>query len=174
MDILPSEINEIQTVGTLYNQDVKMVVTNGGFFLCVGKKTKTSRKSEALAGGSHAGIVVHQLQKEFGSDFQPAMAKNESERLEVVENKSEYLPKASLEKGVELFTLSKNEKINFVLYKQGLSLGQWGTEINGSELVIKKPILKKDQIDSKLEVATALSRAIKDKAHELNLKIRDN
>ena len=61
MDILPSEVKEIKTVGTLHGDDVKMVVTDGGFHVFVGKKKKSAKKSEALAASSHRALGIHQL-----------------------------------------------------------------------------------------------------------------
>lgn len=56
MDISPNEVKEIKSVGNLHGDEVKMVVTDGGFHLFVGKKKKTSKKSEVLAASSHRAL----------------------------------------------------------------------------------------------------------------------
>lgn len=170
MEILPKEIESIKTIGNLYDNDVKLIKTFGGFHLAIGKKKKTSRKAEVLTGGSHPAIVAHQLSKEYGADFNPAIFKSEREALEDVENKSEYLPHSDLQKGMELYTLSKGNKIEFVLYKHGLTLGKYDAEIENKSLVLKNQYFKRDMLKAEKETANAISKAMKDKVYELNLK----
>jgi hypothetical protein len=171
MDILPNEVKEVKTVGTLHGDDVKMVVTDGGFHVFVGKKKKTSKKSEALAASSHAALGMHQLGKEYGADFEPAIFKNEQDQLEKVEAKTEYLPSDMIAKGVELFTLSKGSKVDFVLVKHGITLGQYCGEIEDQSLVIKSGgFTHKDAINKNFKTAKAMARALKDKVHDLKLK----
>lgn len=171
MDILPNEVKEIKTVGTLHGDDVKMVVTDGGFHVFIGKKNKSAKKSEALAASSHRGLGMHQLQKEYGSDFEPAIFKSEHDQLEKVETKTEYLPSEMIQKGIELFTLTKGNKINFVLYKHGLTLGEYEGEIENKTLMIKKGgFNNKEAISETGKTAKAMARAIKDKVHDMKLK----
>mgnify|MGYP001586084261 CR=1 FL=1 len=170
MDIQPNEIKEIKTVGRLHGDDVKMVITDGGYHIAIGKKKKTSKKSEALAAGSHAGLVSHQLTKEFGADFEISIFKSEHEQLEKVEVKTEYLSSEMITKGIELFTLSKGNKINFVLYKHGLTLGEYEGEIEDKVLMIKKGgFNNKEAISETGKTAKAMARAIRDKVHDLKL-----
>ncbi len=169
MDILPSEVDSIKVIGKLFGDDVKMVKTHGGFHVAIGKKKKSGNKAEALAGGSHQAIVAHQLTKDFGSDFEPSLAKSESDRLEDVENKTEYLPASAIESGVELYTLSKNNKLEFILYKRGITLGRYVAEARGNALVLKKHEFKSDMFKSDKKTAEAMSRAMRDKMAELNL-----
>lgn len=169
MDILPNEVKDVKTVGKLFDDDVKMIVTDGGFHVFVGKKKKSAKKAEALAGASHAAIGVHQLTKDYGSDFQPSLAKSESERLEDVENKTEYLPAHAIKAGIELYTLSKNDKLEFILYKRGITLGRYEAEVTGNSLVLKKHEFKNDMFKSDKKTAEAMSRAMRDKMAELDL-----
>ena len=150
---------------------MKLVRTFGGYQIAIGKRKKTAKKSEALAAGSHAGLVSHQLQKEYGSDFTPAIFKSEHEQLEKVETKTEYLPAEMIAKGIELFTLSKGNKINFVLYKHGLTLGEYEGDVENKVLMIKKGgFSNKEMISESEKTAKAMARAIKDKVHDLKLK----
>ncbi len=171
MEIQPNEVESVKTIGNLHGDEVKVVKTFGGFYVAVGKKTKASKKSEALAAGSHQALVSHQLGKEYGSDFEPAIFKSESDQLEKVESKTEYLPASLIAKGVELFTLSKGSKVDFVLYKHGITIGQYSGEIENQSLVIKSGgFTHKDAIAETGKTAKAMARALKDKVHDLKLK----
>lgn len=169
MDILPNEIESIKTIGNLYDNDVKMVQCVGGFFVAVGKKKKSSKKAEALSAGSHPALVSHQLSKEFGSDFKPAIFKSEQDVLEKVEDKSKYLSRSDIEKGVELYTLSKGGNLDFILYKNGITLGQYKAEIQDKSLVLKSKYFNHDMVKAEKDTAKAIAMAMKDKMYELNL-----
>ena len=170
MDIQPNEVESVKTVGTLHGDDVKIVKTFGGYHIAIGKKNKSAKKAEALAAGSHAGLVSHQLSKEYGSDFAPAIFKSEQDQLEKVEVKTEYLSSDMIAKGVELFTLSKGSKIDFLLVKHGLTLGQYSGEIEDKTLVIKSGgFTNPEAISSEFKTAKAMARAVKDKVHDLKL-----
>jgi hypothetical protein len=170
MEILPNEVESVKVIGNLHGDEVKVVKTFGGFYIAVGKKNKTARKSEALAAGSHQALVSHQLCKEFGSDFEPAIFKSEHDQLAKVETKTEYLSSDMIAKGVELFTLTKGSKIDFVLVKHGLTLGEYSGEIKDKSIVLYKGgFTNKEAISSNFKTARAMSRAIKDKVHELKL-----
>jgi len=171
MEILPSEVKEVKTVGTLHGDDVKMVVTDGGFHVFVGKKSKNAKKSEALAASSHRALGMHTLQKEYGSDFQPAIFKSEEDQLAKVEVKTEYLPSSMIAKGAELFTLTKGNNVDFVLVRHGLSIGEYNAEIENKTLVLKSGgFTDKESITDKEKTAVAMSRILKEKVHQLNLK----
>ncbi|HBI01517.1 MAG TPA: hypothetical protein DDY18_07820 [Flavobacterium sp.] len=171
MNILPSEVESIKVIGNLHGDDVKVVKTHGGFYVAVGKKKKSSSQAEALAAGSHQALVAHQLTKEYGADFEPAIFKSEQDQLEKVEARTEYLPSEMIAKGVELYILSKGNKIDFVLYKHGLTLGQYSSEIEDQTLVLKNGGFDyKEVVDKNVGTAKGIARALKEKVHELNLK----
>lgn len=171
MDIQPNEVESVKTIGNLHGDEVKVVKTFGGFYVAVGKKKKSSKKSEALAAGSHQALVAHQLGKEYGADFEPAIFKSESDQLEKVESKTEYLPSEMIAKGCELYTLSKGSKVDFVLVKHGITLGEYNGEIEEKSLVIKSGgFTHKDAVNGNFKTAKAMARALKDKVHELKLK----
>lgn len=170
MDILPNEVKEVKTVGTLHGDDVKMVVTDGGFHVFVGKKKKSAKKSEALAASSHRALGMHQLQKEYGADFEPAIFKSEADQLEKVEAKTDFLPSNLIAKGVELFVLSKGSNVDVVLYKRGLTIGHYSAEIADQSLVLKSGTFNHESDIGDFKTAKAMSRVLKEKVHELNLK----
>jgi hypothetical protein len=118
-NIKPEEVESIKVIGELHGDEVKVIKTIGGFFCAVGRKSKNKKTVEPLAAGSHVALVSHQLEKQFKNDFQPAMFKSESEVLPVVKEYTKKLPQELVDAGFELYTLTKNEKVNFVATKQG-------------------------------------------------------
>lgn len=171
MEIQPNEVESVKTIGNLHGDEVKVVKTYGGFYVAVGKKKKNSKKSEALAAGSHQALVAHQLGKEYGSDFEPAIFKSEQDQLEKVESKTEYLPSELISKGIELFTLTKGGKVDFVLYKRGITIGQYSGEVQDQSLVLTSGgFSHKDAVAGSFKTAKAMARAVKDKVHDMNLK----
>lgn len=137
MDIKPEEIEDIKIIGHLYGDEVKIIKCVGGFNIAIGKRERSSKKAEALAAGSHRGIVAHQIAKQFKNDFQPAMFKSESEQLEKVEENTKLLPHKHIDFGLELFTLNKGDNYEIILYKHGITLGKYETEVSGDKLLIK-------------------------------------
>jgi hypothetical protein len=170
MEIQPNEVESVKTIGNLNGDEVKIVKTYGGFYVAVGKKKKSSKKSEALAAGSHQALVSHQLGKEYGSDFEPAIFKSEADQLEKVEAKTEFLPSNLISKGVELFILSKGSNVDIVLYKRGITLGHYTAEIADQSLVLKSCDFNKQADLGDFNTAKAMARAMKEKVHELSLK----
>lgn len=150
MEIKPEEIEDIKVIGHLNGDEVKIIKTSGGFNVAIGKREKHSKKAEALAAGSHRGIVAHQIAKQFKTDFQPAIFKSESEQLEIVTDNTKLLPNHHINFGLELFTLNKNENYDIVLCKHGITLGKYETEVSGDKLLIKsaefKTKVKNDEI----------------------------
>lgn len=167
MDIRPNEVDSVKVVGNLFDNDVKMIRTHGGFYIAVGKKKRNMSKTEALAAGSHEAIVIHHLEKEYGVDFKPAMFKSEAEQSGQVENKSDYLDSEAIQKGIELFTISKNNRHEFLIYKQGITLAKYDGEIENQSLIIKNYSIKQQPNKN---LVKAVSKAISDKVEDLGLK----
>jgi len=168
MDIRPDEVESVKVIGNLFGNDVKLVKTHGGFHIAVGKKKKNNSKTEALAAGSHQAIVAHQICKEYGSDFQPALFKSEHDALEAVEDRTEYLPSEAITKGIELFTLSKGEHHEFILYKRGVTLAKYEATVKDQALILKKYEFK---IKADEDIAKAMARIIEEKAEDLGVDI---
>lgn len=172
MEIKPEEVKEIKVIGRLFDNDVKLVKTHGGFHIAVGVKSKNSKKAEALAAGNHQAIVAHHIQKTFGSDFQPAMFKSEAEKLEKVEEKTNFLPSSAIEKGMKLYTLSKNHNYTVVLEKHGMLLGEYKLERDGDAFLITDKKFNNSKLagEDKKSLAKSISGAIEDKAFQIGVK----
>ena len=144
-NIKPEEVESIKVIGELHGEDVKVIKTLGGFYCAVGRKSKNKKTVEPLAAGSHVALVSHQLDKQFKSEFRPAMFKSESEVLPVVKEYTKKLPQELVDGGYELFTLTKNEKINFVATKRGAEVLNFegSVGIDGVELDRVYPVSNK-------------------------------
>ena len=166
MEIKPEEVESVKIIGNLHGDDVKVVKTVGGFHVALGKKEKGSR--EALAAGSHIGIVAHQIEKQFKKDFQPAIFKSEQDRLETVSECTKYLPMNHQDFGLELFALNKGENYDVVLYKHGVTLGEYNTVVEGDKLLIKSVEFKTQQ--SNQDIARAFAAVFEDIMNKHGLK----
>ena len=144
-NIKPEEVESIKVIGELHGEDVKVIKTIGGFFCAVGRKSKSKKTVEPLAAGSHVALVAHQLDKQFKSEFRPAMFKSESEALPVVKEYTKKLPQELVDGGYELFTLTKNEKVNFVATKRGAEVLNFEgfVGVDGVELSKVNPVSNK-------------------------------
>jgi hypothetical protein len=132
MKIDPKEVKSIKTIGSLHDDDVKLVTTKGGLYLALGKKSKNNKKHDALAAGSHPALVLHQIEKEFKSEFQHAINKSESDILpEVSELNCEV-------KGLSMFSLKKGINIDVVVAKFGIEICKCECEISGNNLKVKR------------------------------------
>ena len=119
MDIDPSEIHSVRTIGQLNDDDVALVTLKGGFNIAVGKKDKKSNKSEVLAGGSHPGLVLHQVNKNYAS-FVESITKSETEYYKL-EDFTTMLGKN--ESNFQLVTIEESDKIDFYVLKNTEELG---------------------------------------------------
>lgn len=116
--INPKEVESIEIIGELNGDDVKVVKTKGGYYCAIGKKKPKSSLSEPLAAGSHIAIVSHQVNQMYG-DFKPSLNKNEQDNITLVDLTFKLSPFLT-EKGHNLFSLQKDEKINFIVEKYGI------------------------------------------------------
>jgi hypothetical protein len=169
MDIKPSDIDTITTVGTLHDDEVKMLRCHGGFWIAIGKKEKKSKKPSALAAGNHPGIVIHELNKQYNNSFKESVNKSEEESLLKVDSYTDILHKKEQEEGIKLITARKNNELDFILYKNKLMIGKYETEIDGDTLLIKSWNFDKE-IHGNIEIAESLSTLINTKMNEFGIK----
>jgi len=132
MNIKPEDIAEITVVGTLNDEDVKIIKTTGGFHIAVGRRNKGNEPTTVLGGGSHKGLVVHHVQKDY-PDFQQNIFKSEKKTITNIEDKTKFLSDINKNKGIELF-LCKSEEGNkeLVFSKYGVVLAKY--EIKGNKV----------------------------------------
>ena len=168
MDIRPEEVKEVKIVGKLHGDDVKAVVTTGGFHVLFGKKEKNSRKAKALAAASHIALATYQIEKMHGDAFEPSIFKSEAEQLPKVEDKTNVLPEVAKNAGIELYVLSKCNNLDFVLCKNSIELAKYETEYSGQNLTVKNYSFRSSLTPNKF-ISQALAKVMDEKMKELNL-----
>lgn len=117
MDLKPEEIDTIKTIGNLNGDDVKLIRLKGGLHIAVGKGSKRDKDNKPLAAASHPGIVLHQIEKEYKTDFHRTMAKSEIEDFGNLTSLSHIIPKDSFAKGYDMFSLEKNGIVEYTVTK---------------------------------------------------------
>jgi hypothetical protein len=169
MEIKPEEVKEIKVIGRLNGDDVKVVQTTGGFNVAFGRKDANSKKSEALAGGSHIALVTHQVNKMYGNDFEPAILKSMQEQPHTLEDKTNYLPDMIKQAGIELFVISRFNNLEFIMCKDNIEIAKYETDYSDHNLNVKGYSFKNNLSPNKV-VSSALAKAILEKMKELNLQ----
>lgn len=169
MEIKPNEVEEVKVIGKLHGDDVKVVKTYGGFHIAMGKKEKKSNKADALAAGSHGALVAYQIEKMYGTDFEPAIYKSEADQLPKVEDRTDSLPDMVKNAGIEMYVVSKFNNLDFIMCKNGVELVKYETQAENGDLVIKNHA-SRDSITPNKFVAKTFAEAMDSKLKELNLK----
>jgi hypothetical protein len=162
--IQPNEVESVKEAGTLNDQSVKIIKTIGGWFCAVGSKSKGKKAElEPLAAGSHQALVMHQLSKEYGKDFKPALMKGEHEAMPTVKEFTGKLPHEMVDAGYCIYSLTKNDEINFIATKLGAEIVniQGSLTSNGIEN-LKKISINKDSFEN----TEAIARTLKDIINE--------
>lgn len=149
MEIKPNEVESVKTIGSLFNDDVKLIKTIGGFYVAVGKKTRYKKEVEPLAAGSHFALVNHQIEKEYKSEYQPIVMKSEGEILPVVEEFTDKLPQHMVNEGFQVYTLTKNDNINLVATKLGVEVANLEGQMTLEGFTNVKRISKSQDYDTK-------------------------
>jgi hypothetical protein len=153
MEIRPNEVESVKVIGHLHGEDVKLIKTTGGFFCAVGKKSKNGKKGvEPLAAGSHFALVNHAIEKEYKNEFKPAIFKSESESLPIVTEYTKKLPQEMVDAGYQVFTMVKNEQVNFVATKLGYEVVNLEAKLstNGIDNVVNVGKPTNTQVTDKL------------------------
>lgn len=156
MEIKPSEISSVDSIGNLDGEDVKLVKTRGGLYMAVGK-LKSKNKEEVLAAGSHPAIVRFNVTKSF-KDFQPSLMKSEAGTEPMVASMSFLLPKELFDKRFDLYIVKKNLDFEVVLTKDQVEVVGYKATVDGNDLKVEKPnsLVTNDLVPA----LSALSKAV--------------
>jgi hypothetical protein len=130
MTIDPSEIDNIEEIGTLDDGKIKLIKTVGGLHLAVGKEKK-DEQDKILGYSSHPAIVKHQLRKKFPMRFAESMSKSEGEPKEIAANYDSVLSKELRDSGYDVYALSKGAETNFVVTHHNLEILRAAADITG-------------------------------------------
>ena len=169
MEIDPKEVKNVSIVGELHGEDVKMILTDGGLHVFVGKKEKNKKKVEALAASSHRAIGLYEIEKQYGEGFKQKLFKSEHERPELVKDLTDSIPLNHIHDGVKLYSLEKNNKLEYVLSRYGVTALKYDMEIRKNEIAIKNHYSNSNILNSDIALSKSISDEICKKMRELNI-----
>jgi hypothetical protein len=167
--IKPSEIKSVEDIGFMDNSPVKMVRTIGGLFVATGKLAGR-KEEEALAAGSHPGIVKHNIEKMYGAKYQPTLAKSEGAIEEPVTEHTSQLDSSLSNKGYSLHSVQSNNQIDFVVSNRGIEVLKHTALIKAETFEFQQPEPKSYARSEELlknNVTKSIILAAIDKANEL-------
>jgi len=136
MEIKPSEIASVDSLGLLDGEDVKLVRTAGGLYLAIGK-VRGKNQEEVLAAGSHPAIVRYNIEKSYKS-FQPALMKSEAVSPELVSGFSDLLPQEMRDKGYDFYVIKKSNHVDLVLTKSQLEVLRYQGSLVDNDYIVQK------------------------------------
>ena len=175
MDIKEDEIKDIKKIGTLNGSEVKLITLKGGFHIGMGKKEKSSRKTDILAVGSHPALISNQISKKFKGNFEENMNKNEGEVSPAITDYSHNLDsyhKNTL--GLDVVAIKKNEEVEFSVTKHNFEFFSIKATESAGEIILEKTEKDESKFSkiNKKELSKQLEKSIKEYATEHGLKIK--
>lgn len=143
MQLNPEEIDNIEEIGSLNGQPVKLLKFKGGFYVIVGNEKNKSQPS-ALTTGSHPAIAKYALTKQYPG-FQPSMMKSEtfSETLHV-EKHSHFLSDELRKSGHDLYSIQDGKDIDFQVTKYNINVSKVKATIQDNALVVTNISMPKE------------------------------
>jgi hypothetical protein len=175
LDIKTEDVAEITEAGELFGDSVKLIKTHGGLHVLIGKKEKNSKKPDALAAASHKALAMHQLEKMYGADYRPMIAKSEGEQSEVV---MDFNVVPELKKNhLEIQSISKNNEVEFLVSRFGVVLAKYECKIYKNELAVESYSKHPKASDTLGKNVDKISENVKDamstyvKEHKLGFKV---
>ena len=136
VEIKPSEIDSVDSIGDLAGEQVKLVKTKGGLYIAVGRP-RGKKKDEVIAAGSHPAIVRYNIEKAY-AEFQPAMIKSETGEESLVAGMSDLLPSNMRKSGYDLYVIKKSNEVDFVLTKSQIEVVKYQGYLVNSDLIVSK------------------------------------
>jgi hypothetical protein len=156
------DIAEINIVGVLNGENVTRIRTKGGYNIFIGK-TKKGAADSVLTGSSHIAIGLHNLEQQF-SNFQPTLAKSESEPLEQVTDVSDKLSDIAKNIGYKCHLLKNGNCVKISLSKDNFEAGVINLTKSEDSLTINHYSLKVKENNPRLkeELSKNLAKIIED------------
>jgi len=175
MEIKEDEIKEVKVIGNMNGSQVKLVTLKGGFHIGMGKKEKSGKNAEILAVGSHPALINHQLEKKFKGKFEQSLTKNESENIGEVEQYSHNL--SSVEKnvkGMDIFSMKKNENIEFTVTKHNFEIFSIKATEDSEFITLEKTEKNEESINNvnKKSLSKSLEKSIWEYAKKAGKKVK--
>lgn len=175
MDIKEDEIKEVNKLGNLNGDEVKLITLKGGLHIGVGKKTENSNKSAILAIGSHPALVSYQISKKFEQKFEETLNKSEGKISPEVTNYSKNL--SSMNKnimGLDIYAIKTGENVDFKITKHNFEIFSIQAVDDGQTLSLNKTSKNEERLSklNKAELSKNLEKAIRQFAKNSKLKIK--
>ena len=175
MDIKEDEIKEVNKLGNLNGDEVKLVTLKGGLHIGIGKKTEDSSKSAILAIGSHPALVSYQISKKFEQKFEETLNKSEGKPSPEVTNYSKNL--SSVNKnilGLDIYAIKTGENVDFKITKHNFEIFSIQASDDGQTLSLNKTSKNEERLSklNKAELSKNLEKAIRQFAKSSKLKIK--
>lgn len=143
MNITPDEISEIEDIGLMHGNPVRLLRTRGGFYICVGTP-QGKNKEEALAAGSHPAIVKYNLEKQY-TGYQPALQKSEiSMNPAVVVKHSHFLSEDLRKSGHDVYSVQAGTNIEFQVTKHDIKIGTVQATLEKDSIVVNNMQIGKE------------------------------
>lgn len=137
IELKPSEISSVDSIGNLDGEDVKLVRTLGGLYVAVGKP-RGKNKEEVLSAGSHPAIVRFNIEKSF-KGFQPSLMKSEAGMEPMVATMSHLLPSDMFKGSYDIYVVKNNLDFEVMLTKNHIEVINYKASVSGDDLVVQKP-----------------------------------
>jgi hypothetical protein len=142
MQITANEIDNIEEVGMLHGNSVKMVRCKGGFYIALGRK-KGKVSEEALSAGSHPAIVKYHLEKQY-PEYQPNMMKSEGQVNPIVISHSHFLANDLRKSGYDIFSIQTGPSVEFYITKLNANVAVVPASLVENQLFIEELNIPKE------------------------------
>jgi hypothetical protein len=175
MDIKEDEIKEINKLGNLNGDEVKLVTLKGGLHIGIGKKSEDSKKSAILAVGSHPALVSYQISKQFNQKFEQNLTKAEGEITpEVIDYSKNLSPLNKNILGLDIYAIKTGNDIDFKITKHNFEIFSIQATNDMGILSLNKTIKNDERLSNlnKNELSKNLEKTIKQFAKNNELKIK--
>jgi len=175
MDIKEDEIKEINKLGNLNGDEVKLVTLKGGLHIGIGKKSEDSKKSAILAVGSHPALVSYQISKQFNQKFEQNLTKAEGEIIpEVIDYSKNLSPLNKNILGLDIYAIKTGNDIDFKITKHNFEIFSIQATNDMGILSLNKTIKNDERLSNlnKNELSKNLEKTIKQFAKNNELKIK--
>jgi len=179
MDINQDEVKEVNKLGTLNGDEVKLVSLKGGLHIGIGKKSESSLKNTILAVGSHPALVSYQISKKFDNKFEQTLNKNENDNginSEVIDYSDNL---SSTERNVlslNIYAIKDNDVVDFKITKHNFEVFSVEATKEEDVLFLNKISKNEEGLNkvNKTELSKNLEKAIKEYAKSKKLKVKKN
>lgn len=155
--VRPEEISSIEEIGMIGDEPVKMIKVIGGFHIAT---AKIKGADKALAMGSHAAIVKHQLEKTYAAAYRPNMEKSEGNQEPEVSEKTKLLSSSLINNGYTLHVLKSDSDISAIVSHYGIEVIRQNAMLKAESIEVMPNVSFSDANKAKNAVNEKVSQSI--------------